>query len=433
MYETISMRWIADGADGSCRQRSRLDGSLFYLVVRRRNHCRCSKPFAGYSKHGLDCLGGDEYRWTWESADDTASHDSVIPSMDDVLRYGARAGNDQDSNRLFFRAYQMDINPVTCNEGNCIRRCFNWGLYKIAIKRKPPGLDYWTTRDSFYVDFIDENYSRYYVNGSYDFSFSYDWDDQYFIKCVPGNDSTFVSGTKVRPYDTTWIAPYPMMYPRLTKYFKPAPPAEFSISAYQSHPRLTWRSNGETFPVTYEVYRATNNRNGPYNRIAQISNSPSYPDNTFTLSFVDTDLSGAGSGKWTAYYFLKVVNSSTGSTKVSFPTDTLSINYQNLQKQFVTGGATEDHLALFQNYPNPFNLTTEISYYLPQPAEVTIWIYNSLGILVRTLMRERQVEGRHSVRWNGKADSGNEVASGVYFLLMQNNKSLLTRKMTLLK
>ena len=175
-----------------------------------------------------------------------------------------------------------------------------------------------------------------------------------------------------------------------------------------------------------------NNRNGQYSRIAQISNSPGFPDNSFTFSFVDTDLSGAGSGTWTAYYYLKVVNSTTGSNKTSFPTDTLSINYQYLEKRLLDHDATGE-LAVFQNYPNPFNLSTEISYYLPQPSEVTIWIYNSLGILVRTLMRERQMEGRHSVYWNGKADSGNEVASGVYFLVIQNNKSLLTRKMTLLK
>jgi len=75
--------------------------------------------------------------------------------------------------------------------------------------------------------------------------------------------------------------------------------------------------------------------------------------------------------------------------------------------------------SLAQNYPNPFNPTTVIVYYLPdlgyQPAEVELTIYNLLGKIVRTLIKERQHPGEHRAVWDGKDDEDNDVASGIYF------------------
>ncbi len=73
-----------------------------------------------------------------------------------------------------------------------------------------------------------------------------------------------------------------------------------------------------------------------------------------------------------------------------------------------------DKFDLHQNYPNPFNPTTEIKYDLPQPGEVTLTIFNIVGQRVRTLVDGPKTAGYHSVRWDGKDDFGNEVASGVY-------------------
>lgn len=94
---------------------------------------------------------------------------------------------------------------------------------------------------------------------------------------------------------------------------------------------------------------------------------------------------------------------------------------------------------LFQNYPNPFNSSTVIWYYLPdvgyQPAEVEITVYNLLGKLVRTLVRERQYPGEHKVVWDGKDDAENEVASGIYFckLKVSGLDLVKPRKMVLLR
>ncbi len=86
-----------------------------------------------------------------------------------------------------------------------------------------------------------------------------------------------------------------------------------------------------------------------------------------------------------------------------------------------------------QNFPNPFNPETEISYELPKDAHVTLTVYNLLGQRVKTLVDESQGVGRHNVRWGGRDDSGEEVASGVYFYKIQAGDFTVTKKMVLIR
>ncbi|MBN2093544.1 PQQ-binding-like beta-propeller repeat protein [candidate division KSB1 bacterium] len=88
---------------------------------------------------------------------------------------------------------------------------------------------------------------------------------------------------------------------------------------------------------------------------------------------------------------------------------------------------------LWQNYPNPFNLTTTIQYRLLIPDFVTIKIYNTLGQIVRTLVRHEQLPGTHQITWDGRSDFGNEVTSGAYTIEIQAGNFRQTRKMMVLK
>jgi hypothetical protein len=70
--------------------------------------------------------------------------------------------------------------------------------------------------------------------------------------------------------------------------------------------------------------------------------------------------------------------------------------------------------ALAPNFPNPFNPQTTILYQLPYPSRVKLEIYNTLGQRVRNLVSQQQLPGSYQVVWNGKNDTGRQLASGIY-------------------
>jgi len=89
--------------------------------------------------------------------------------------------------------------------------------------------------------------------------------------------------------------------------------------------------------------------------------------------------------------------------------------------------------SLVQNYPNPFNPETQIRYTLPQGTRVKLVIYNVLGRKVKILVDEYQTAGCKTAQWDGKDDSGDEVASGIYFYRLKTDTFDQTKRMVLMK
>jgi len=85
------------------------------------------------------------------------------------------------------------------------------------------------------------------------------------------------------------------------------------------------------------------------------------------------------------------------------------------------------------NYPNPFNPETMIRFVLARECPVVIEIYNMKGQRVRSLVNDVFGVGVHNVVWNGFADDGRSVGSGVYFYRMVAGEYVGVRKMVLLK
>ena len=99
-----------------------------------------------------------------------------------------------------------------------------------------------------------------------------------------------------------------------------------------------------------------------------------------------------------------------------------------------TGGREKpSEFTLFQNHPNPFNQTTKIEFTLAKSGFVTLTIYDLLGRKLRTLVSEPVSAGYKSVLWDGKNDSGKNVASGVYFYRLKAGDSSETKTLVLLK
>jgi len=92
-----------------------------------------------------------------------------------------------------------------------------------------------------------------------------------------------------------------------------------------------------------------------------------------------------------------------------------------------------DVFRLFPSYPNPFNATTTIRYQLAQPAQVTMEIYNCVGQNVNRLVYEKQAAGFYQVNWEGQAQNGESVSSGIYLCRLQANKFVETIKFLLVR
>jgi hypothetical protein len=95
---------------------------------------------------------------------------------------------------------------------------------------------------------------------------------------------------------------------------------------------------------------------------------------------------------------------------------------------------------LHQNYPNPvrpdrsgFNVGTMIRYDLPQPAFVSLEVYNLMGQKVRTLISVPKAMGSYRVFWDGLDDEGNAVPSGIYFYRLNAGHFRQVRKLALVR
>ena len=89
---------------------------------------------------------------------------------------------------------------------------------------------------------------------------------------------------------------------------------------------------------------------------------------------------------------------------------------------------------LAQNFPNPFNPTTTISFSISNESNVKLYVYNIKGQKVKTLANDYFINGTHLIVWNGEADSGEKVSSGIYFYqLIINGKTEFVKKCVLLK
>jgi len=98
-----------------------------------------------------------------------------------------------------------------------------------------------------------------------------------------------------------------------------------------------------------------------------------------------------------------------------------------------TGACEVADVELAQAVPSPFNPRTVIGYAVPAESRVRLRVYDVSGRLVSVLVDGRRGPGRHVATWEGRDDSGNRVASGVYFYRLDACGKTLRRTMTLLK
>lgn len=93
----------------------------------------------------------------------------------------------------------------------------------------------------------------------------------------------------------------------------------------------------------------------------------------------------------------------------------LKVNFTGFDSTKETDYSLLDKFVLNESYPNPFNGSTSLFFFLKEPATIRAEVYNILGQKILNLHSGKFNEGIHSLRWNGRDGSGNEISSGIYF------------------
>jgi len=124
---------------------------------------------------------------------------------------------------------------------------------------------------------------------------------------------------------------------------------------------------------------------------------------------------------------------------VRFDLTRARINEQDLLNDPGTGGEEiqRPKFWLGQNRPNPFNPSTTIEYSVHgQTGEkqmVQLEIYDLKGRLIRRLVSSSQPAGTHTTTWNGRDETGRQVATGVYLYRLRIADRSSMHKMLLIK
>jgi FlgD Ig-like domain/FG-GAP-like repeat len=80
--------------------------------------------------------------------------------------------------------------------------------------------------------------------------------------------------------------------------------------------------------------------------------------------------------------------------------------------------------------PNPTSGPTLFSFELPVRAQVRLDVYDVRGHRVRAVFKEEVPEGSHTLSWDGRDDSGQSLASGLYFAQLKVRGPGLNQEMS---
>lgn len=83
---------------------------------------------------------------------------------------------------------------------------------------------------------------------------------------------------------------------------------------------------------------------------------------------------------------------------------------------------------LKQNYPNPFNPSTIIEYSIPERSFVRLSVYNVIGTKVADLVEGYREKGIYRYTFDAT-----NLSSGIYIYKLETSKTILSRKMVVIK
>ena len=91
------------------------------------------------------------------------------------------------------------------------------------------------------------------------------------------------------------------------------------------------------------------------------------------------------------------------------------------------------HLSLAPCRPNPMLGSTQLEFMLPQASAVALQVYDASGRLVRTIADGELIAGPHRHTWEGHNQTGQPVASGMYYCRLRAGEQVLQRSVVLVR
>ncbi len=136
-------------------------------------------------------------------------------------------------------------------------------------------------------------------------------------------------------------------------------------------------------------------------------------------------------------FLARLTFSGTGASQITV-TDVVLMDAQRLLNYRSGTSSVEDAYAilrphLYWSIPNPFRAQTVIRFQVPARQSVTLAVYDVAGRLVRKLIDGPVDPGLHSVSWDGRCETGERVACGVYFDRFETAGYTQTRKVALVR
>jgi hypothetical protein len=80
-----------------------------------------------------------------------------------------------------------------------------------------------------------------------------------------------------------------------------------------------------------------------------------------------------------------------------------------------------------QPFPNPFNSSSKIVYKIDKPGRVSISIFDALGRHIITDAFYASAKGTFAFTWDGTGNTGNKVASSVYFYVVKSDNLVILK------
>ncbi len=176
---------------------------------------------------------------------------------------------------------------------------------------------------------------------------------------------------------------------------------------------LTWDTNPDA--VTYVVYRGTDETFHPAADL--VVATVAAPATTCTVTVPDGD-----------WYFLVCAVNAPGHA------GGFSDRYESSGGSVpVEDAGLPKALAITTVAPNPFNPRATVSFAVPASGAVRLQVFDLRGRLIETLHDGTLEAGMHTAVWNGTDRQGRQVATGVYFVRLDDGRQAVTTKAVLAK